>query len=129
MPNQHYTHISHIASSSGSDYEVAITTCAAGIAGCWELRKSSEAVDRATAFDGVSLYLPVLTDIVQYSSHYRQKASELAARCAILKTILCWHCSNHAAADELNNIPLNNIACILYYYHQEYLKSLNDAIN
>jgi transcriptional regulator with XRE-family HTH domain len=79
-------------------YGVALSTCAAGIAGSWELLKSSEAGDLATAFDGVSLYLPVLADIVQYSAHYRKKASELAARCAIVKTILCWHCSDDVAA-------------------------------
>ena len=79
-------------------YGVALSTCAAGIAGCWELRKSSDASDLATAFDGFSLYLPVLGDIVQYSDHYRKKASDLSARCAILKTILSWHCSDHTVA-------------------------------
>jgi transcriptional regulator with XRE-family HTH domain len=80
-------------------YEIALPTCAAGIAGCWELlSKSREPTDLATALDGVSIYLPVLEDIVKYSSQYREKASDLAARCAILKTILSWHCSGNAAA-------------------------------
>lgn len=77
---------------SSSQYGSILTQCAASMEACWELSKSDEASDLVLAFKSVSKYLSVLKSIVKDSSHYRKEATDLAARYAVLKTILGWHC-------------------------------------
>jgi len=68
-----------------------LAMCAVSIAACWELRKSADYDDHVRAFEGVSVYLPVLQRIVKDSSEYRQEAASLATQCLLLKSYLSQH--------------------------------------
>lgn len=68
-----------------------ITQCAASIASCWILSKSSYDEDLRQAFDTASAFLPVLKDIAQDLSHYHRDAATLIAQCSLLKTVMGWH--------------------------------------
>lgn len=72
-------------------YGNVLVQCTASLEACWELTQSEEADDIALAFKSVSKYLPILKSIVNNSPQHRKEAADLAARYAILKTILGWH--------------------------------------
>ena len=74
-----------------AQYGDALAHCAASLEACWELTQSNEGSDIALAFKSVSKYLPILKSIVNSSSQHRKEAADLAARYAVLKTILGWH--------------------------------------
>jgi transcriptional regulator with XRE-family HTH domain/tetratricopeptide (TPR) repeat protein len=71
----------------------ALTQYAMSIAACWELAKSNEHEDLASAFHGVSAYLPTLQQIVKDTTKEQQRkdAAGLAAQCLCLKAILAMH--------------------------------------
>ncbi len=71
--------------------EDAFKQCAASIAACWELSKSSNSYDLQMAFEGVSAYLPLLKRVVKESSQYRKAAANLVGQGALLQTMLGWH--------------------------------------
>jgi tetratricopeptide (TPR) repeat protein len=71
--------------------EDILTQCAASIAACWELSKSSEGADLRLAFQGVSAFIPTLKAIVKESPRYQQEAAALVTQCCLLQTVLGWH--------------------------------------
>ena len=71
--------------------EDIITQCAASIAACWELSKSSYEEDLHRAFDTASTFISALKRIAQDSSRYRKDAVLLIGQCSLLKTVLGWH--------------------------------------
>jgi transcriptional regulator with XRE-family HTH domain len=83
---------------STSDYELFVKECGASLAACEELAKSSDPDDLWLAFRCVCRYLVELEAIGNSASRYRTQALELAAHCALLKTLLGWHCKGNASA-------------------------------
>jgi transcriptional regulator with XRE-family HTH domain len=77
-----------------AQYGSILAQCAASLEACYELYHSSDASDISLAFKSVSKYLSVLQTIMRDSSQYRKEATDLAARYALLKTLLGWICSN-----------------------------------
>lgn len=71
--------------------EDVITQCAAGIAACWQLSKSSHEEDLHRAFKAASAYIPPLKSIVETASQSRKDAAALVGQCSLLKTVLGWH--------------------------------------
>lgn len=82
---------------ASSYYELFLQECGASLAACEELGKSSDPDDLRLAFRCVCRYLVELKVISHTSPHYRTRALELAAHCAILKTMLGWGCAGNAA--------------------------------
>jgi transcriptional regulator with XRE-family HTH domain len=82
---------------ASSHYELFLQECGASLAACEDLGKSSDPDDLAIAFRCVCRYLVELQVISNTSPHYRIRALELAAHCAILKTMLGWGCAGNAA--------------------------------
>ena len=78
-----------------TQYGTALAHCSASIEACWGLARSGDAYAIQVAFECASKYLDVLKDIVSHSSQYRQRAAELAARYAIIKTVAGWHCEGY----------------------------------
>lgn len=72
--------------------------CAAALTACWELSRSREHEDLTLAFKAASTYFALVAPIVKDSAQYRQEAAELAAQCALLKTLLGWHLEGPQAA-------------------------------
>lgn len=71
--------------------EEVITTCAASIAACWELSKSTEADDLAMVFRAVSAYVTPLEAILKNASQHRDVAKNLLSQCYLFKMVLGWH--------------------------------------
>jgi len=61
--------------------------------GCWELYRGSDPIGAQHAFDCVATYVPLLETIARDSSQHRKNALSLAARYALLKTLLGWGCA------------------------------------
>jgi len=76
----------------------ALRHCAAALTACWELSRSKEHEDLTLAFKAASTYFAMIVPIVKDSSQYHQEAAELAAQCALLKTLLGWHLQGPQAA-------------------------------
>ncbi len=76
---------------SNARAEDVITQCAASIAACWELSKSSYEGDLHKSFGTASQFIPTLISIAENSSRYRKEALLLVAQCNLLKTVLGWH--------------------------------------
>ncbi|MBA2392864.1 MAG: helix-turn-helix transcriptional regulator [Ktedonobacteraceae bacterium] len=70
--------------------EDVITQCAASIAACWELSKSSYEEDLHRAFQTASTFVPALKAFME-SSQYHKDAATLIGQCSLLKTVLGWH--------------------------------------
>lgn len=81
---------------SSTQYGGVLAQCAASIEACWELSKSSNAGDFLLAFKAASKYRQVLETVAKNSSQYRKEALDLAARYALIKTVLGWHCASLA---------------------------------
>jgi tetratricopeptide (TPR) repeat protein len=111
--------------------EEILPVCAAAIAACWELSRSSDAQDVQLAFEGVTAYLPALKAVVQHDSSHRKPAASLAGQSYLLKTILGWHkesldkASGYAQSaviysKEADDLPLQIAVCgqlsWLHYY-------------
>jgi transcriptional regulator with XRE-family HTH domain/tetratricopeptide (TPR) repeat protein len=124
--------------------EEVLTQCAASIAACWQLSKGKDGADLELAFKGVSLYAPLLKDVVKHASKIQQRkeAASLAAQCDLLKMILGWHIEGlHALAsyareallysEEAGDIPLQIAGHVqvswMYYYTCQYQQSLREA--
>ncbi len=75
----------------GGQHEAILQQCKPAVAACKELSNSADPVDLALAFKGVAAYLPILDVIARDIPYLRTEALELAATCALLKTILGWH--------------------------------------
>jgi transcriptional regulator with XRE-family HTH domain len=75
-------------------YGDALVYCAAASEACWGLFRSSNAGDVQQAFQSVSMYLPILKTVARDSTVYRREALDLAARYALLQTLLGWDCSS-----------------------------------
>src|SRR5579859_7308552 len=71
-------------------HELFLQECGASLTACEELAQSSNAHDLWQAFRCVCRYLVELKVISHTSPHYHTRALELAAHCAILKTMLGW---------------------------------------
>lgn len=126
-----------------SQYEAMLTQCTTGIAACWELMSSTEADDFSLAFDGVSAYLPILDAIARELPQLQKEALALAARCALLKTILGWHCRFTEAtqyakiarkySEESGDMTLllsaSSKLAWAYFYDKKYLLALETAMN
>jgi transcriptional regulator with XRE-family HTH domain len=76
-------------------WEPILQRCTVAVAACQELSSSSNGADLFLAFNKVSNYIPLLTRIARESSKLHGQALDLAARCAILKTTLGWHCADN----------------------------------
>src|SRR5215472_1239135 len=76
-------------------WEPILQRCTIAVAACEELSTSSNGTDLLLAFNKVSNYIPLLTRIARESSQLHVQALDLAARCAILKTFLGWHCAGN----------------------------------
>src|SRR5579859_342690 len=85
-------------------WEPILQRCTVAVAACQELSASSNGADLFLAFNKVSNAIPLLTRIAQESSKLHVQALDLAARCAILKTILGWHCTDEATT--VSALPL-----------------------
>jgi transcriptional regulator with XRE-family HTH domain len=81
-----------------SYYELFVKECGASLTACEELAHSSDPNDLWLAFRCVSRYLVELLIISNSFSCYRTQALELAAHCAILKTLLGWDCKGNSVA-------------------------------
>ncbi len=76
--------------------EEILTSCAAGITACWELRKGH---DLAFAGEVIERYLPTLQALSQQgSSHNRTEAAHLLTQALLLKSILARHLAGSAQA-------------------------------
>ena len=122
-----------------TQYAMALAHCSASLEACWELSKSSEPSDVRLAFKRVSQYLSVLETIARNASRYRQEALDLAARYALVKTILGWHCASFAEvihyaqsakeySKEAENIPLQLSALSKLAWHYLYDKKYGLAL-
>lgn len=79
-------------SVSSSHYSSAIAHCAASLEPCWELYRSGDPGGTELAFKCSSTYLSMLQAIGKDSPSHREEALDLAARYALLKTLLGWIC-------------------------------------
>jgi hypothetical protein len=73
-----------------SRYEEILRLCTAALEGCWELHRSNDSKGRQHAFDCVCTYVPMLETIAKDSPALRAQALDLAARYAILRTMMSW---------------------------------------
>ena len=82
-----------LSSGSPSPQVIAeiLTQCAASIAACWELSKSTEHSDLRLAFTCVSAYLPTLKAIVQDAALHRKHAASLVFQGLQLKARMAYH--------------------------------------
>jgi hypothetical protein len=71
-------------------HEEMLRFCTAALEGCWELHRSNDSKGRQHAFDCVCTYVPMLETIAKDSPTQRLQALDLAARYAILKTLMSW---------------------------------------
>jgi transcriptional regulator with XRE-family HTH domain len=71
-------------------YEEMLRYCTAALEACWELYRGSDPVGTQYAFDCVSTYVPMLETIAHDSPALRMQALDLAARYALLHTLLGW---------------------------------------
>lgn len=114
--------------------EDVITQCAAGIAACFQLSKSSYEEDLHRAFKVVSAYIPPLKSIVETSSQYRKDGAALVGQCLLLKSLLGWHLVGlkqaisyaqdavtyaQAAEDMTLQVTAMDYLCWAYYYNQQ----------
>lgn len=125
-----------------SQYGSVLAQCAASLEACWQLYQDGNASDTTLAFKSVSKYLSVLQPIIKDSSHYRKEATDLAARYALLKTLLGWICANPtetlqyakdavALCKETGDISLQLSAYSKlawgYFYNKQYIPALRTA--
>ena len=89
-----------IAQNLNHPAEEVLPVCAAAIAACWELSRSSDAQDVQLAFEGITSYLPALKAIVQHDSSHRKPAAGLAGQSYLLQTILGRHKESLSKAVE-----------------------------
>src|SRR5579859_1549246 len=80
-----------------AQYDLFLQEVGASLVACEDLEKSIDPRDIALAFRACSRYLVELKAITSASSRYRERAQELAVRCAILKTNVGWRCVGDAA--------------------------------
>jgi hypothetical protein len=73
-----------------SRYEEILRFCTAALEGCWELHRSNDSKGWQHAFDCVCTYVPMLETIAKDSPALRAQALDLAARYAILRTLMSW---------------------------------------
>jgi len=66
--------------------------------GCWELMGGSDPIGRRHAFECCCTYVPMLETIARDSSKLRNQALDLAARYALLQTLLSWGCTKRSEA-------------------------------
>jgi transcriptional regulator with XRE-family HTH domain len=92
--------LGEVVSNLDHPAEEVLPVCAAAIAACWELSRSSEAQDVQLAFEGITSYLPALKAIVQHDSSHRKAAAGLLGQSYELKTILGWHKESLSKAVE-----------------------------
>lgn len=125
-----------------AQYGSILAQCSASLEACWELYQNGDASDTSLAFKSVSKYLSVLQTIIQDSSQYRKEATDLAARYALLKTLLGWICVNPtetlqyaknavALCKETGDISLQLSAYSKlawgYFYDKQYTPALRTA--
>ncbi len=118
-----------------------VAKCAASIAACWELSKSTDESDLAMAFQAVSAYIPSLNAIARDSSQYRHAATNLLAQCYLFKTVLGWHLESLDRAteyaqqamqygEETDDLPLqitiHTQLSWIYYYAKRQKRSLEE---
>lgn len=89
-----------IAQNLNYPAEEVLPVCAAAIAACWELSRSSDAQDVQLAFEGITSYLPALKAIVQHDSSHRKPAAGLVGQSYLLKMLLGWHKESLSKAVE-----------------------------
>ncbi|HEU5376677.1 MAG TPA: helix-turn-helix transcriptional regulator [Ktedonobacteraceae bacterium] len=77
---------------SSSQYGSAIAHCSTSLEPCWELYRQGDTRETTLAFKCSSRYLSLLKTISQDSALYREEALDLAARYALIKTLLGWIC-------------------------------------
>jgi hypothetical protein len=73
-----------------SRYEEMLRFCTAALEGCWELYRGSDISGAKHAFECVCTYVPMLETIARDSASLKRQALDLAARYAILRTLLSW---------------------------------------
>ncbi|HEU0003258.1 MAG TPA: helix-turn-helix transcriptional regulator [Ktedonobacteraceae bacterium] len=125
-----------------AQYGSILAQCTASLEACWQLYQDGDASDTSLAFKSVSKYLPVLQSIMRDSSQYRKEATDLAARYALLKTLLGWICVNPtetlqyaknavALCKETGDISLQLSAYSKlawgYFYDKQYSSALKTA--
>lgn len=125
-----------------AQYGNALAQCTASVEACWELYQSGNSHDLSLAFETTSTYLSVLQTIIKNSPHYRKEALDLAARYALLKTVLGWHCANPTVAvqyardavafsQETSDVSLQlsayNKLAWAYFYDKKYAPALTTA--
>lgn len=121
-----------------TQYGSVLAQCTASFEACWQLYQDGASL----AFKSVSKYLSVLQTIMRDSSHYRKEATDLAARYALLKTLLGWICVNPtetlqyaknalALCKETGDISLQLSAYSKlawgYFYDKQYAPALRTA--
>lgn len=122
--------------------EDVLTQCAAGIAACGQLSKSSHEEDLHRAFKVASAYIPTLKSIVEHSSQHRKDAATLVGQCLLLKTVLGWHLVGlkqaisyaqdaityaQAAEDMTLQVCAMDYLCWAYYYDQQSKRAMQTA--
>jgi transcriptional regulator with XRE-family HTH domain len=80
-----------------SGYEERLRDCEVGIAAAQEMSRSTNAADLRLAYDAMSVYSGIIEMIAKNAARLQPRAMELLAHCAVLKTILGWHCIGDAA--------------------------------
>jgi DNA-binding SARP family transcriptional activator len=118
--------------------EEFLPTCAAGITACWNLSGGSRSqLDVIVPL--LDSYLPILLNICQYTSTYREVAADLVAQVYFLKAILSWHMEGLELAetyciqgmrfsDIAKNVNLQltalNQHALIAYYSRDFQKAL-----
>jgi transcriptional regulator with XRE-family HTH domain len=72
-------------------YPDMLLYCTAALEACWQLYRSSDPEGTRYAFECTCTYVPLLESIAHDSSYHRKEALELAARYALLQTLLGWN--------------------------------------
>lgn len=88
-------------SGATANYEDLLHHCSVGLAAAQEMSRSQDAIELYLAYDAMYTYHNILQTIAQRSSSHRTQALDLLARCALLKTILGWHCVGDANTLEI----------------------------
>lgn len=108
--------------------------CAASIAACWELSRSSEETDIELAFQGVGAYEPMLREIVKTASPPQRKiAASLVSQCALLQEVLGWHFTGlkiatkhgqdavlYSEISEDVSLRLSSLKCLAWTYYYDH---------